>query len=87
MNPIFMARGPQIRRAYEILPFHQVDLYPLLCDMLEITPSAHNGTIDRVKSMLKLPDVIDSGVRESFSILMLSVSLLLFTAKLLPQHN
>ena len=34
-------------------PFRNVDIYPLLCHLLDIEPSPNNGSLEDVKLMLR----------------------------------
>lgn len=56
MRPLFMAQGPRFKSAYKHPNiFENVDLYPLMLNILEIPEFAFpsNGTFSKVKSMLK----------------------------------
>ena len=53
MWSIFFARGPAFRRGVEMGEFETVDLYPLMCHLLGIDPRPNNGSLIKVKSMLK----------------------------------
>lgn len=52
MNSIFIGVGPYFRKNVQIDPFRIVDLYPLMCALLEIEPRPNNGSLENVKSML-----------------------------------
>jgi predicted AlkP superfamily pyrophosphatase or phosphodiesterase len=52
MHPIFIARGPAFKMNYVAEPFETVDLYPLMCHLLEIQPRLNNGSLDRIKHIL-----------------------------------
>lgn len=45
MRAVFMAHGPDFRRNTRIGPVNNVDVYPLLCELINIKCNANNGTI------------------------------------------
>jgi len=51
MHPFFRGRGPAFRSGMEIEPFENINLFPLLCHLLNIQTPPNNGTI---VPMLKL---------------------------------
>lgn len=55
MNPIFLAHGPAFRSNFRVDAFSIVEVYELMCAVLEIEPQPNNGTIINVRSMLKIP--------------------------------
>ena len=52
MKPIFYAKGPRIRKGFEVEPFNSVDIYPFISSLLGIQPSPNNGTLDIVRRMV-----------------------------------
>ncbi|KAJ8306811.1 hypothetical protein KUTeg_014895 [Tegillarca granosa] len=52
MRAIFTAAGPDFKRNYRIKPFLNIQLYQIMCRILNITPQPHNGTWSEVKDML-----------------------------------
>lgn len=55
--PIFFARGPAVKKNFEVQPFSILDLYPLMCHLLGIAPQPNNGSLENVVSMLNLDAV------------------------------
>lgn len=56
MHPIFMARGPDfITRKDPLPPFPNVDLYPLCCHLLKLTPAPNNGSLAKLQPYLAQP--------------------------------
>lgn len=53
MHPYFIGYGPAFKKGYNITQFMNLDIYPLMCNILGITPAPNNGSFDRVKSILK----------------------------------
>ena len=53
MRTIFLARGPDFKTNVKIDPINNVDVYPLLCDLVKVKCHAHNGTIDNFAKALK----------------------------------
>ncbi|XP_077991662.1 ectonucleotide pyrophosphatase/phosphodiesterase family member 7-like [Glandiceps talaboti] len=54
MRSIFYAKGPAFKDDYVAKSFQNVDVYPLMCKLLGITPRPNNGSLDEVNQMLKL---------------------------------
>uniref|UniRef100_A0A8D0B982 Ectonucleotide pyrophosphatase/phosphodiesterase 7 n=1 Tax=Salvator merianae TaxID=96440 RepID=A0A8D0B982_SALMN len=52
MKTIFRAVGPDFRKGLEVEPFESVNVYALLCELLQITPEPHDGSLDATKYML-----------------------------------
>ncbi|XP_077991540.1 ectonucleotide pyrophosphatase/phosphodiesterase family member 7-like [Glandiceps talaboti] len=48
----FYAHGPRFKKGYEAEAFSSVDLYPLMCELLQINPAPNNGSLNAVKYML-----------------------------------
>ncbi|XP_064472984.1 ectonucleotide pyrophosphatase/phosphodiesterase family member 5-like isoform X2 [Ornithodoros turicata] len=53
MHPLFIAHGPDFKAGYVSEPFNNVDLYPLMCYLLEIPVLPSNGSLDRVIFLLR----------------------------------
>lgn len=53
MHPMFFARGPAFKSNCKLEPFHNVDLYPLFCNILDIECAETNGTLNAFKKCLK----------------------------------
>ena len=52
MRTFFLAFGPMIKQNFSIESFNIVDIYPLMCKILDITPSPNNGSLTVVSTML-----------------------------------
>ena len=52
MKPFFMASGPDFKQNYSVDTFPQVDLYPLMCLLLNLIPADNNGSLDIVSDLL-----------------------------------
>jgi len=52
MHPIFIAHGPAFKKNYVAAPFETVNIYPLMCHLLEVTPRSNNGSLDNIKHIL-----------------------------------
>ena len=52
MRPIFYAHGRRLKKGYKIEPFDVVNLYPLFCHLLEITPAPNNGSLVKFAHIL-----------------------------------
>ncbi|OWF48846.1 bis(5'-adenosyl)-triphosphatase enpp4-like [Mizuhopecten yessoensis] len=53
MKPIFYAMGPNFRSNLLAPPLNSVDVYPLVCELLGITPSPNNGTLANIITILQ----------------------------------
>ena len=53
MNPAFYAYGPAFRTGYNKTCIETVDIYSLMCHILDISPRQNDGDFDRVKDLLK----------------------------------
>ncbi|XP_056405575.1 ectonucleotide pyrophosphatase/phosphodiesterase family member 7 [Hyla sarda] len=52
MQTIFRAVGPSFKRGLTVEPFESVNVYPLMCELLGITPEPHDGNLNVTKNML-----------------------------------
>ena len=55
MRAAFIAAGPAFRYSTTLAAFDNVDVYPLLAHLLDITPATNDGTLDTFKPVL-VPD-------------------------------
>lgn len=53
MNAIFYAYGPAFKENYQQEMFKNVDVYPLMCEILKLNPAPNDGDLEEVKGMLK----------------------------------
>uniref|UniRef100_A0A2C9JT75 AP3A hydrolase n=1 Tax=Biomphalaria glabrata TaxID=6526 RepID=A0A2C9JT75_BIOGL len=53
MHPFFMAFGPSFKQNVKVKTFFSVDLYPLMCHLLNIVPQPNNGSMDNVAVLLE----------------------------------
>ena len=65
MRAIFLARGPNFEKNKKINSFKNVDVYPLLCEILKITCNPNNGTIEIFAQVFKESLIIDSSTTVS----------------------
>ncbi|CAL1538027.1 unnamed protein product [Lymnaea stagnalis] len=52
MHPFFMAIGPSFKKGFLVDSFNIVDIYPLMCHILGLHPSANNGSMKVVSLLL-----------------------------------
>ncbi|XP_002731633.1 ectonucleotide pyrophosphatase/phosphodiesterase family member 7-like [Saccoglossus kowalevskii] len=52
MHSVFYAQGPAFKEGFMSKSFTNVDVYPLMCKILGVTPRPNNGTLDIVQNML-----------------------------------
>uniref|UniRef100_A0A673GGV4 Ectonucleotide pyrophosphatase/phosphodiesterase family member 1-like n=1 Tax=Sinocyclocheilus rhinocerous TaxID=307959 RepID=A0A673GGV4_9TELE len=55
MKAIFIGYGPGIHSKTNVLPFENIEVYNLLCDLLGIPPAPNNGTHGSLNHLLKNP--------------------------------
>ncbi|XP_066515419.1 ectonucleotide pyrophosphatase/phosphodiesterase family member 7-like [Hoplias malabaricus] len=55
MKPFFRAVGPAFRKNVEVEPFETVNIYPLMCHLLDITPEPNDGHLNATWAMLISP--------------------------------
>ncbi|XP_006038299.2 ectonucleotide pyrophosphatase/phosphodiesterase family member 7 [Alligator sinensis] len=53
MKTIFRAVGPAFQAGLQTEPFESVNVYPLLCELLGITPEPHDGSLHVMMPMLR----------------------------------
>uniref|UniRef100_A0AAY4DE56 SMB domain-containing protein n=1 Tax=Denticeps clupeoides TaxID=299321 RepID=A0AAY4DE56_9TELE len=52
---VFLGYGPKFHFRTQVDPFSNVELYNLMCDILEISPAQNNGTHGSLNHLLKTP--------------------------------
>jgi len=55
MHSIFIASGPSFKQNFKVNNFNNVDLYPLMCKVLDIEPGLNNGSLYIVQNVLINP--------------------------------
>lgn len=55
MEPIFVAVGPSFRQKFIAEDFSNIDVYPLVCMMLGLSPGPNNGSLDNIQTILARP--------------------------------
>ncbi len=53
MRSVFVASGPAFRKGVVLAPFDNVDIYPLLAHLLDVTPAANDGDLSSTAAALK----------------------------------
>ncbi|XP_044280400.1 ectonucleotide pyrophosphatase/phosphodiesterase family member 1-like isoform X2 [Varanus komodoensis] len=53
MQTLFIGFGPGFKFQTEVDPFENIEIYNLMCDLLEITPAPNNGTHGSLNHLLK----------------------------------
>jgi alkaline phosphatase D len=53
MHAIFYAAGPAFKTAYSQPTFENVDIYPLMSEILELVPAKTDGKLENVEGMLR----------------------------------
>ncbi len=52
MQSFFIGIGPAFRKNYNIDSFNNVDIYPLMCEILKLQPLPNNGSFESVGPIL-----------------------------------
>ncbi|NWT57196.1 ENPP3 phosphodiesterase, partial [Erythrocercus mccallii] len=55
MEAIFLAYGPSFKEKTEVDAFENIEVYNLMCDLLQIAPAENNGTHGSLNHLLKKP--------------------------------
>eukprot|EP00794_Sanderia_malayensis_P008019 gene8019-8878_t len=55
MRSLFLANGPSFKRGFVSPPFSNIEVYNLICDILEIKPAVNNGTFGSLSYLLRAP--------------------------------
>lgn len=53
MHAIFYAAGPAFRKNFAMKTFDNIDIYPLICEILNLYPAPTDGSLNDVRKMLK----------------------------------
>ncbi|ESO88927.1 hypothetical protein LOTGIDRAFT_153994 [Lottia gigantea] len=56
MHPFFMVKGPSFKAGATIETLNNVDIYSLMCHLLDLKPAPTNGSLDLVRDLLKEDD-------------------------------
>lgn len=75
MRGIFVATGPGIKKNAKTKPLNTVDIYQLMCHVLEIKPSPNNGTWSHVDDILADTSSVQSLCSTSSLIFLCSIIL------------
>ncbi|XP_029451928.1 ectonucleotide pyrophosphatase/phosphodiesterase family member 5 [Rhinatrema bivittatum] len=70
MHPLLLAHGPAFKRNVTKEAMNSVDLYPLLCHLLDIQALPNNGSLSHVQDLLAstaVEHLSDSGKQESYA--------------------
>ncbi|XP_030644785.1 venom phosphodiesterase 1 [Chanos chanos] len=55
MQAMFLSHGPKFQPKTEVEPFSNIELYNLMCDLLEVSPAENNGTHGSMNHLLQEP--------------------------------
>uniref|UniRef100_A0A8D0L4Z9 Ectonucleotide pyrophosphatase/phosphodiesterase 1 n=1 Tax=Sphenodon punctatus TaxID=8508 RepID=A0A8D0L4Z9_SPHPU len=55
MQAIFIGFGPGFKFKTEVDPFENIEIYNLMCDLLDLKPASNNGTHGSLNHLLKKP--------------------------------
>lgn len=61
MRAMFFANGPKFRKQFSHPPFDNLDLFNLICLVLDMKPTPNNGTMENISSLLVDPQPTSSG--------------------------
>lgn len=57
MWPFFIAAGPAFKVDHHVPSIDMVDIYSLMCQILDLVPVPNMGNLDNVRDLLKHPPV------------------------------
>ena len=52
MHPFFISHGSFFKKNFTAKPFNIVDIYPLICHILDIEPYPNNGSFANIEHIL-----------------------------------
>lgn len=52
MHPIFIAHGHAFKKTFVAAPFDTVDIYALLCHLIDIEPQPNDGSFNAIRHIL-----------------------------------
>ncbi|KAL0965021.1 hypothetical protein UPYG_G00275750 [Umbra pygmaea] len=55
MQSIFIGYGPGLKYKTQVAPFENIEVYNLLCDLLEVPPAPNNGTHGSLNHLMRNP--------------------------------
>ncbi|XP_078068994.1 ectonucleotide pyrophosphatase/phosphodiesterase family member 3-like isoform X2 [Mustelus asterias] len=64
MQAIFLGIGPGFQTKTQVQPFSNIEVYNLICDLLQITPAPNNGTHGSLNHLLKKPVYTPTHLKE-----------------------
>ncbi|NXO05904.1 ENPP3 phosphodiesterase, partial [Oriolus oriolus] len=64
MEALFLAYGPSFKEKTEVDAFENIEVYNLMCDLLQMVPAQNNGTHGSLNHLLKKPFFNPSHQRE-----------------------
>ena len=53
MRAIFIAHGEAFQEKYVSQPFQNIEIYNLMCKILNLTPAENDGDFEKIKHVLK----------------------------------
>jgi len=74
MKPIFYARGPDIRKGHVTSAFNLVDIYPMVCNLLNARAAPNNGSLDNTRDFATVATVAASSFFSSSILLSVIIS-------------
>uniref|UniRef100_A0A670YWR8 Ectonucleotide pyrophosphatase/phosphodiesterase 1 n=1 Tax=Pseudonaja textilis TaxID=8673 RepID=A0A670YWR8_PSETE len=67
MQALFIGFGPGFKFQTEVDPFENIEIYNLMCDLLDLTPAPNNGTHGSLNHLLKRASYIPKHPKEESS--------------------
>lgn len=66
MQAVFLAYGPSFKRSHVVRPFENIQLYNLMCALVNVTPAENNGTWGALHHFLNEPIDLTVDVGQDF---------------------
>lgn len=73
MHPFMAASGPSFRQGYKMRSLQSVDLYPLMCYLLQIPAQPNNGSLSNAKCLM-----VTAVSSEGFVVVSLVIGVIIF---------
>ncbi|CAG06345.1 unnamed protein product, partial [Tetraodon nigroviridis] len=73
MHPFMAASGPSFRQGYKMSSLQSVDLYPLMCYLLQIPAQPNNGSLSNAKCLM-----VTAVTGEAFVVVILVAGVIIF---------
>ncbi|XP_012579154.1 PREDICTED: ectonucleotide pyrophosphatase/phosphodiesterase family member 1 [Condylura cristata] len=74
MQALFIGYGPGFKHGFEVDAFENIEVYNLMCDLLNLTPAPNNGTHGSLNHLLKNPFYTPKHPKEARPLMQCSIT-------------